>query len=173
MELLAKNVKFHGLEDKIAPQYGRFFSPMGDQRVDFIVSDISGMNGVGVPLGWYPSNIPLGGTDGADNAVYVAQEAPRYLNQENSNARLYFPIVVQFSDGDRIQKAAQKHFSQVKKVAEKDIPLMEEQLKIIERWVAEDPANNRTFAPFKERGATRKLWTLEVYEAKNPIYDSN
>lgn len=169
-ELLQRNVALHSLESKVFPLNGSIFEPIKQANVkaDFIVSDVSGMNEVGVDLRWYPPNVPRGGLDGTDNIVPLLKEARNYLNLENPNARVYFPIVVQFSDKHKILNAAAEGFETVRELTEysRDIPLMASQLAIIDTWTAKSP-ENKLYAEIPRRGS-RGNWRLEVYEASRP-----
>lgn len=164
-EVQRKNIDKYNLETKVRLLEGSLFEPLKQRHetefADFIVSDVSGMTDIGVKLGWYPENVPCGGVDGTDNIATLLAQAPEYLDRVSPNARVYFPIVVQFSNGQKIRQIANDFFHNVQLKKSQDLPLSKEQWEVLQR---EEYA---PFAPFKERGS-RKLWTLEVYEARSP-----
>ena len=121
------------------------------------------MNDVGIELGWYPENVPRGGDDGTENIVLFLREAKYFLDGNKGNSRVYFPIVVNFSDGKKILETARKNYSRLEKITERNIPLKQEQLAVI------DKSEHRIFEPIERRGS-RGFWKVEVYMAKGPIY---
>lgn len=163
--LLARNLQKHGLlYGKVIPTGGKSFTPLEKVAMaDFIVSDASGMDKAGEIIGWYPQGIDLGGEDGAEVTVNLLKEAPRFLRKGNGSARVYFPVIPQFAEGERILDAARASFSTVSKLSEKDFPLREEALARLEE------KGYKTHIPLKARGS-RLLWTAEVYEARNPKF---
>lgn len=165
--LQIRNLKFHNLSEKVSVLQGSLFDPIRklypEVKADFIVSDVSGMNDIGVELGWYPSNIPRGGEDGTNNIVPFLEQAKQYLNTKNERAMVYFPVVVNFSDGKKIIDKARENYSSLEKIAERKIPLKQEQLEIIEN------SNHRTFEPIERKGS-RGLWKVEVYRAMKPRF---
>lgn len=163
--LLARNLQKYGLlYGKVIPTGGKSFAPLEKKATsDFIVSDASGMDKAGEIIGWYPQGIDLGGEDGAEVTVNLLKESTKFLRRGNGSARVYFPIIPHFADGERILDAARASFDNVVKLAEKDFPLREDALtKLKER-------EYKTHIPFKARGS-RLLWTAEVYEARNPKF---
>lgn len=161
------NLELHGLCEKVSVLQGSLFEPIRDLypdlKADFIVSDVSGMNDIGEELGWYPQNIPRGGVDGAENIIPFLVQAKHFLNIRNERARVYFPIVVNFSDGKKIIDKARENYSNLEKIAERRIPLKQEQLTIIEN------SKHAIFEPIERKGS-RGLWKVEVYRAMQPIY---
>ncbi|MBI2631505.1 hypothetical protein HYW75_00695 [Candidatus Pacearchaeota archaeon] len=166
-DLQARNLKAHGLDQKVSVLQGSLFDPIRyefpDLKVDFVVSDVSGMNDIGVELGWYPENVPRGGEDGTENIIPFLRDAKHFLYQRNSNARIYFPIVVNFSDGKKIINIARENYSSLEKIADRNIPLKQEQLVII------DKSKHKVYEPIERKGS-RGFWKVEVYRAMNPIY---
>lgn len=165
-ELLRKNVRLSRLEKKVYVIEGNGLNALkqkhGEIKADVIVSDVSGMNDIGVELEWYPIGVPRGGADGTANIIPFLQEAPKFLNRDNTKARVYFPIVVNFSDKDKILNTTRANFTTLTKLAEVGIPLKQEQVAII------DSSKHKVFTPLIKKGS-RSLWQLEVYEARNPI----
>ena len=161
------NLELHGLREKVSVLQGSLFEPIKrlypEVKADFIVSDVSGMNDVGVELGWYPPNIPRGGEDGAENIIPFLEQAKHFLNTRNERARVYFPIVVNFSDGKKIIDKARENYSTLEKIAERRIPLKQEQLTIIEN------SKHAIFEPIERKGS-RGLWKVEIYRVMQPIY---
>lgn len=165
-EVAGKNIKKHGLEHKVTILQGNLFQPIRDQypdlKADFIVSDVSGMTDVGYELEWYPNNIPTGGLDGTENILPLLEQAPSFLNTENPKARIYFPIIPQFSDSEKILDTARSHFGKLEKIAFQKIPLKQEQMEIIK--------NSKTmlYSPLEPKGR-RAFWYAQVYKARNPL----
>lgn len=166
--LLERNVVAYGLENKVVVLEGNLFEPLAEIRADVIISDVSGMNNVGVPLGWYPDDVPRGGIDGTENIIPLIERAGQYLNQGNPNSRLYFPIVCCFSDRDKILAIAQRSFRKVLQVNEGLIPLTSEQVRIIDEWKTLNPSENRLY-PDIFRIGKRGRWKIEVYKVTEPI----
>ncbi len=165
-ELARKNVLKYGLEKRITILQGFLFEPLLNNfpeiKANFIVSDVSGMTNIGYELGWYPKNIPAGGTDGTELIIPLIIQAPYFLDQKNPSSRLYFPVVTNFSDSNKILEAAKKTFNKLEEKASRKIPLKAEQLAIVEN------STYRPFAPIERKG-TRGYWEIKVYEAREPI----
>src|SRR2546423_5753520 len=103
-DLAKKNVEKYNLSNKVTLYEGNIFDPIKENhpgiKVDFIVSDISGMaEEPGRALGWYPPSIPTGGQDGTNKIIPLIEQSTNFLKE---NGRLYFPVVVNFSDGEKI-----------------------------------------------------------------------
>ena len=165
-DLQIRNFELYEITNKVTVSQGNLFDPIRtsypELRADFIVSDVSGMNDLGVELGWYPQNIPRGGEDGTENVVPFLREAKCFL-KNNQNSRVYFPIVENFSDGKRILDVARDNYGKLEKITERKIPLKQEQLSII------DNSKHRIFEPINRRGS-RGFWKVEVYKAMEPVY---
>ena len=165
-ELARENVLKYGLEDKITILKGSLFEPLRNNfpeiKADFIVSDVSGITDIGYELGWYPKNIPTGGTDGIELIIPLIKQAPYFLAQQNPNSRLYFPVATSFSDGNKILETAKKTSRKLEERASRKIPLKAEQLAIV------DNSTYRPFAPIERKGS-RGYWEIKVYEAREPI----
>ncbi len=166
-DLQVRNYELHGVANRVTVLQGNLFGPIRnlypELRADFVVSDVSGMNDVGVELGWYPENVPRGGEDGTENVVPFLREAKYFLERNRGNSKVYFPIVVNFSDGNKIINVARENYSTLEKIADRNIPLKQEQLAFI------DKSEHRIFEPIERRGS-RGFWKVEVYRAKGPIY---
>lgn len=162
--LLAKrNVEKYDLSTKVTLYEGNIFDPIEENhpgiKVDFIVSDISGMaEEPGRSLGWYPPSIPTGGVDGTDKIIPLIEQATNYLKE---NGRLYFPVVVNFSDAGKILRTAEEKFSSLEKLATTKIPLTGELLSIV------DNLKSGLYKPIERQGS-RGFWHLEVYKATQP-----
>ncbi len=165
-ELARENVQKYGLKDKITVLQGSLFEPLLNNfpeiKANFIVSDVSGITDIGYELGWYPRNVPTGGTDGIELIIPLIKQAPYFLAQQNPNSRLYFPVATNFSDGNKILETARKTFNKLEEKAARKIPLKAEQLAII------DNSAYRPFVPIERKG-TRGYWEIKVYEAREPI----
>ncbi|MEK6825172.1 MAG: methyltransferase [Nanoarchaeota archaeon] len=165
LNLARRNIAKYGLEGKITPYQGNIFDPIRQNhpeiQVDFIVSDISGMAEVPArALDWYPSAIPTGGIDGADKVISLIEQASQFLKP---TGRLYFPVVVNFSDGDKILTVAKKHFTNVVPKSRTSLPLPAD----LYSKVKDLNTSSGVYAPFEQRGS-RFLWHLDVYEATQP-----
>jgi methylase of polypeptide subunit release factors len=162
--LLAKrNVEKYNLSNKVTLYNGSIFEPIKENhpglKVDFIVSDISGMaEEPGRSLGWYPPSVPTGGEDGTDKIVPLIQQSLNYLK---ANGRLYFPVVVNFSNGDKILEAARDRFEHVEKLATTNLPLTGELINIV------DSLKSGLYKPVERKGS-RGFWQLDVYKAERP-----
>jgi methylase of polypeptide subunit release factors len=159
-ELAKKNVEKYDLSNKVTLYQGNIFDPIEENhpgiKVDFIVSDVSGMaEEPGRALGWYPPSIPTGGEDGTSKIIPLIEESTDYLKE---NGRLYFPVVVNFSDGDKILEAARRKFLHLEKLATTSIPLTSELLNIV------DHLKTGLYKPIERQGS-RGFWQLEVYKA--------
>lgn len=157
-EIARENIKMHGLEDKVEVFHGNLFEPLNG-NVNIIISDVSGMNDVGAELGWYPRNVPRGGDDGCDYIIPFLEQAGRYLDAGDPLARVYFPVVVNFSDRNQILRKANEHFGSLWRLSSRRIPLKREQLEVI------DNSEYPVFEPIERKGS-RGFWTVEVYEAR-------
>lgn len=163
-KFLELNLLNSGLNGRVTAMRGFSFNPLKDSgiKADFIVSDASGMDEAGAITGWYPAEgVPLGGYDGAEVTAEILRNAPDYLNRKNPEARVYFPIIPHFSNAERIIETASANFRNVNRIIRKDIPITAEVLEKL------NGANYKTHTDFGEKG-TRKLWSAEVWIAKNP-----
>ncbi len=158
--LAKRNIEKYNLSNKVTIYEGSIFDPIKenhpDIKVDFIVSDISGVaEEPGRALGWYPPSIPTGGEDGTNQIISLIDQSTDYLKE---NGRIYFPVVVNFSDGDKILKAAGRQFENLEKLATVSIPLTSEMINIT------DNLKSGLYKPIERQGS-RGFWQLEVYEA--------
>ena len=161
--LAKRNVEKYDLSDKVTLYEGNIFDPIKENhpalKVDFIVSDISGMaEEPGRALGWYPPSVPTGGEDGTDKIIPLIEQSTDFLKE---NGRLYFPVVVNFSDGDKILKAAENKFVHLEKLATASIPLTSELLTIV------DNLGSGLYKPIDRQGS-RGFWHLDIYKATQP-----
>lgn len=167
IDLQKRNIESYGLSDKVSVLQGSLFEPIRNLnpriRADFIVSDVSGMNDVGVELGWYPPCVPRGGEDGTENIIPFLEQAEDLLNLRNEKAKVYFPIVVNFSDGNKILDKARENYSKLEKINEKRIPLRQEQLDVISN------SAHPLFEPIDRKGS-RGFWKVEIYRAMEPKF---
>jgi hypothetical protein len=109
-------------------------------------------------LGWYPPSIPTGGDDGTNKIIPLIEQATNYLKE---NGRLYFPVVVNFSDADKILRTAEEKFASLEKLATANIPLTGELLGIV------DNLRSGLYKPIDRQGS-RGFWQLDVYKAVQP-----
>jgi len=159
------NICEHGFQHKATAFEGSLFDPL-EGRANVIVGDCSGMTDIGRELGWYPTEleakggIPLGGVDGAEVPLLFLKQSRRHLMP---GGRVYFPVIPNFSDGDKILKTARTIYGEdyVEVAIEpRKIPLTQHQLEII------DKSRETIFRPI-ERNAThtRGRWICEVWKA--------
>lgn len=85
LEVAARNVSEHGLEDRITLHRGDLFNPLGDARYDLIVSnppyvDAEGMSALPPECRAEPKLAFDGGPDGLDVVRRILREAREHLN---------------------------------------------------------------------------------------------
>jgi len=162
--LLAKrNVEKYGLSNKVTLYQGNIFDPIKENhpgiKVDFIVSDISGMaEEPGRSMGWYPPSVPTGGMDGTEKIIPLIEQSQQFLKE---NGRLYFPVVVNFSDADKIVRAATARFKHLEKLITVNIPLTADLVNTV------DNLRSGLYKPIERKGS-RGFWQLDVYKAERP-----
>ncbi len=162
-ELACKNIEKYNLTKKVTLLQGNIFEPLNsdypDLKADFIVSDISGMaEEPARALGWYPQAVPAGGIDGTEKIIPLIKQSSNYLKE---NGRLYFPVVINFSDSEKIIKSARECFQNLELVNAIKIPLTKDLLTIV------DSLRSGLYAEVERKGS-RGYWHLEVYEATMP-----
>lgn len=162
-ELAQRNIQKYNLQGKVTSYHGSIFDPIAQHhpnlKVDFIVSDISGMaEEPARKLGWYPPLIPTGGADGTQQIIPLIEQAPNYLKPQG---RLYFPVVINFSDSDAIKRTAQEKFQELELVNHISMPLTKEMVSTIESMCS------GIYADIERKGS-RGYWHLEVWEATKP-----
>lgn len=116
-ELAKRNATKYGLDDVVRVEQGGFFEPFNREpelhglRAQVIIGDVSGIaDAAGRALGWYPDDVPAGGFDGTEVLLEFLRQAPPYLAP---GGRLYFPIAVDLSDGEKILEEARALFKNV------------------------------------------------------------
>lgn len=161
-EIATQNVKDHGLEGQITVHCGDLFAPIGDQKFDVIVNDVSGIAELpGRAAGWYPQAVPTGGDDGANVVVRMFQNVKNHLNP---GGVLYF-ATSSLSNVQRILDAANESMGEkIEKLGAFRIPFSKELTDIIE------PLNNLRDAGQVdfETKRSRYLWTLSVFRVQMP-----
>ncbi|MFW6059451.1 MAG: radical SAM protein [Phycisphaeraceae bacterium] len=168
--LARRNVARYGLEQLIRIEQGRFFEPfetnpdLNGLRADVIVGDVSGIADVaGRALGWYPADVPVGGPDGTDVILQLLEQAPRYLVP---HGRLYFPVAVDLSDGQKIVEAAHRFFGRVENALSKpyvDFPLTPEQVNTLH-----DAYGGELPAFIQVQQGRRPYWRGQILVAMEP-----
>lgn len=160
-ELLSRNIAMHDLAEKITVYQGNLFDSLpANLKVNVIISDCSGIaEGPARASGWYPAKIPTGGSDGTEKVLSVLAKAPQILA---SDGRLYFPILVGFSDHRKVQHVAREVFSSVQLKARKSFPLPPNEKEAILQTLPEEYLKDMT------NKGSRLCWTAEIYEAKHP-----
>ena len=87
LEVAARNVADHGLEDRVTLLHGDLFAPLGHQRYDLIISNPPYVDA------WGMANLPRecraeptiafdGGADGLDIVRRILEEAPQHLTPQ-------------------------------------------------------------------------------------------
>jgi ribosomal protein L3 glutamine methyltransferase len=87
LEVAARNVADHGLEDRIALHRGDLFRPLGDKRYDLIISnppyvDAEGMAALPRECRAEPKLAFDGGADGLDLVRRILEQAPAHLTPQ-------------------------------------------------------------------------------------------
>jgi ribosomal protein L3 glutamine methyltransferase len=87
LEVAARNVADHGLEDRVALLRGDLFAPLGDERYDLIISnppyvDAEGMAALPRECRAEPAIAFDGGADGLDIVRRILDEAPQHLTPQ-------------------------------------------------------------------------------------------
>ena len=87
LEVAARNVAEHGLEDRVALFRGDLFAPLGDERYNLIISnppyvDAEGMAALPRECRAEPAIAFDGGADGLDIVRRILDEAPRHLTPQ-------------------------------------------------------------------------------------------
>jgi ribosomal protein L3 glutamine methyltransferase len=87
LEVAARNVADHGLEDRIGLHRGDLFKPLGDARYDLIISnppyvDAEGMAALPRECRAEPKLAFDGGADGLDIVKRIIDQAPRHLTAQ-------------------------------------------------------------------------------------------
>lgn len=138
VELAKQNVARYNLQDRVAIYQGEFFSPfkthpeLKNLKANVIIGDVSGIADVaGRALGWYPSDVPVGGADGTAVLTAFLKQAPEYLFDDG---RVYFPIAVDLSDSKKVMEVAHGLFAEVENALPKpyvEFPLTDEHVKTL------------------------------------------
>ena len=89
LEVAARNVAEHELEDRVALFRGDLFAPLGDERYDLIISnppyvDAEGMAALPRECRAEPAIAFDGGADGLDIVRRILDEAPQHLTPQGS-----------------------------------------------------------------------------------------
>ncbi len=160
-ELAERNVAAHALEGKVQVYHGSLFDPLPKGLgADVIIGDVSGIaDAPGKALGWYSDDVPTGGSDGTEVVSELIRRAPPYLKD---GGRLYFPLAVGLSDGDRVLAAAESCFAQVKQVVDVWFPLSEEEYRLCCGCLPP-----HMLGKLQRRGS-RMAWNGHIYEATSP-----
>jgi len=157
--LVEANARRNGIWDRVDASSGDLFQAVGAKRYDVIISDVSGVvDEVSRLSPWYPTSIPTGGHDGADQIVRMLETAVDHLRPSGV---LYFPTGT-ISNIARTLEAAEKSFGKNVELLEQiDIP-----------FVAEFKDNMDVMERLRDQGLiqyttrrSRHLWTLQIYRA--------
>ena len=157
--LVEANARRNGVQDRIDASSGDLFEAVGSKRYDVIISDVSGVvDEVSRLSPWYPTSIPTGGHDGADQIVRMLEASADHLRP---NGVLYFPTGT-ISNIPRTLQAAEKAFGkQVELLDQVEVP-----------FCAEFKDNMDVMSRLRDQGLieyttrrSRHLWTLQIYRA--------
>ena len=137
-ELARRNVAKYGLDDRIEVYQGSYFEPFEREetlrglKANVIIGDVSGIaTPVAHALGWYPTDVPTGGPDGADVLVNLLNQAGDYLAEGGS---VFFPVAVDLSRSDRILEAARARFRTVVNAMQREairFPMTDEEVSAV------------------------------------------
>lgn len=170
-ELAKENIKRNNLESKITLYNGSLFEPIPESlKADVIIADVSGISeNIARVSNWYPNLIPSGGKNGSEVIVSLINQAGRYLNPKNPKSRLYFPIMVNFCDGDEILNVAEENFLNLE-YKPYAFPLLTEQNKMIDLSATKEGINREVgiYSPLKKKGS-RYLAEVQIYKASDPF----
>ena len=157
--LVEANARRNGVGDRVDAFSGDLFAAIGARRYDVIISDVSGVVDELSRLSpWYPTSIPTGGHDGADQIVRMLDDAAGHLRP---GGVLYFPTGT-ISNIPRTLAAAERSFgTQVELLEQVEVP-----------FVREFKENMDVMTRLQEQGLiqfstkrSRHLWTLQIYRA--------
>lgn len=144
-EFARRNAAKYGVASRVTIHQGRLFDPLrapagsngcgatGPARqADIIIGDVSGIaDPIAHALGWYSSEVPAGGPDGADLIVAMLTGAAEFLRP---GGRVYFPVAMDLSNEARIRDAASSAFASVENALDKpwvEFPLSESEVRAI------------------------------------------
>lgn len=161
-DLAEVNARLNGVDDKISVWRGPLFSRIPDSlKADVVIGDVSGIaDQVGRLLGWYPLDVPTGGSDGTDVVVSLIRQCSDRLKP---GGKLYFPVAHGLSDADRIMEAANRCFSHLQMKIDVHFPLTPFQFDLIRPFIANNWVSG--LAPH----GSRMTWRGQIYEASNPM----
>lgn len=170
VQLAKRNVAKYGLEEIVQIYQGGFFEPFDREpalqglRADVIIGDVSGIaDAVARALGWYSDIVPTGGHDGTDVILDFLKQVPSYLAP---GGRVYFPIAVDLSDGEKILDAVHWIFGYAENALSKpyvEFPLTPEQVRTIH------DAYNGELPPFiRVQEGARPYWRGQIWVARLP-----
>lgn len=157
--LVSANARRNGVRDRIDVSSGDLFQAVGSKRYDVIISDVSGVvDEVSRLSPWYPTSIPTGGHDGADQIVRMLEQSAHHLYP---GGVLYFPTGT-ISNIPRTLATAERVFGeQVEMLDQVEVP-----------FCAEFKDNMEVMSRLKDQGLidyttrrSRHLWTLQIYRA--------
>ncbi len=157
--LVEANARRNQVADRVTAFSGDLFEPIGTQRYDVVVSDVSGVvDEVSRLSPWYPDSIPTGGHDGADQIVRMLDSVRDHLRP---GGVLYFPTG-SISNVPRTLEAAQRAFGKnVEMLEQIDVPFcaeFKENIDVMTRLRTEG------LIDFSAR-RSRHVWSLQVYRA--------
>lgn len=169
-ELARKNVAKYNLQDKVHVHQGGFFEPferdakLKNLRANVLLADVSGIaEGVSHALGWYSSEVPTGGYDGTRVLIRVLEEAGEYLADDG---RVFFPVAVDLSDGDKVRRAAEAKFEVVENALRREFvefPLSDEEVQAIDDAYEGNPPSF-----IKVQQGRRPHWRGQIWVARRP-----
>lgn len=156
-ELARRNAALNGVTDRVRFAQGNIFEPVGGERFDLIIDDVSGMaDEVSRISPWYPETIPAGGRDGTGPTIAMLEEAHNHLSEHGT---MLFPVLSLANRAKILDKARALFDDCLELVATKWIPFCDEfkaRMDDMERMKAEGLISYVT-------KRSRHLWSLEIY----------
>lgn len=169
-ELARMNVAKYNLQDKITVLHGEFFGPIESDpalknlKANVIIGDVSGIaDAVARALGWYSDEVPTGGEDGTEVIIDFLRRAKPFMAP---NGAAYFPIAVDLSDCDKINRVAHELFENVDNVIGRDsfnFPLTDDEIKAIH-----DAYDGNLPSYINIQTERRPNWRGQIWRATNP-----
>jgi methylase of polypeptide subunit release factors len=164
------NVIKYNVQDTVSVYEGSLLEPFERKpelrgiKADVIIGDVSGIaDQVARSLGWYSTDVPTGGPDGAEVIQKLLRVAGQHLKPDGS---LYFPIAVDFSDSKKILATASEMFAELVNALDKEyvtFPLSDAEVQAIEHAYSGRLPSFITIQPGR-----RPTWRGQIWRASRP-----